>query len=431
VLDGSRRQAHPGEWLFFLAEARAAHLDDAHLQQLERWARDVACALGPVADAAADALIDTALSRTNVVVLGELNHFVREKTDFRLWWLERISRKRRLVVAEELSWSDGEWVARYLESGNPACLARAATFGNTDSRRNDREERPTGVLRASSEAYPAAQFLAEQRRFYDGLRQWPVRFYGIDIGAPPNDRYVELEACIDRMASAADQVIAQSLLARVPGESFAAEALRLRQLRAHLGRADGLATRCTDELDAVIANLEYLEGAYSARDYEALRPAMALREAFMKRRIAHVVDGLAADEVLVLLGHAFHLTKDDASIGGVGVGPGGGLVSSLGHYLVQERGVETFAAWMVYGGGRDSQPFPDLPQIADYPRKSLNQVLANIGEPLIAPIDAAAHDVLARAVLLGHMYNQIVPINLPRAADVLWFVPHVSQLPNG
>jgi hypothetical protein len=126
------------------------------------------------------------------------------------------------------------------------------------------------------------------------------------------------------------------------------------------------------------------------------------------------------------MAHAFHLAKDDRRIHGIGVGPGGDQVSSLGHHLVQERRLAPFSAWLVYGEGEDSQPFPDLPQRASFPPESLNRRLAEVGGPLVVPVPASG--AFDDDVGVGHLYSQVVPVHLPSEADALFFVPRVSPL---
>jgi erythromycin esterase-like protein len=83
-----------------------------------------------VRDARRVEAFDASLDAAKILFLGETNHFVHEKTDFRLWYLRRLGRRRPLVVGEELSWSDGHDVSRYLQTGDEAHLGRAATFGS-------------------------------------------------------------------------------------------------------------------------------------------------------------------------------------------------------------------------------------------------------------------------------------------------------------
>src|SRR5215472_491153 len=390
------------------------------------WIEEHAVRLDPVtyepaaADAARLTALDSALGEATVVFLGETNHFVHEKAEFRLWWLGRLAGRRPLVVGEELSWSDGHDVARYLQTGDEAHLDRAATFGDTSHCRADRDDRPKGVFKASYEAYPAALFKAEQARFYRGLRALPGirRLFGFDIDAAGTGYQ-------DVRRHARDDPGFWRRLEQVPAESLAEEAGRLERALAMLPDGD---CALGAVLAATITSLRYTELVNDAPDYEAVRPAMAYREEVMKRHLERELRLLADGDVLVLMAHAAHLAKDDAGIRGRGVGAGGGLVSSLGHHLVHDLTLRPYSIWMVYGGGTDSQPLPGLPNQATYPRDSLNVQLRLHGRPLVVPTAPAAHGALAEPVGIGQMYNQVVPVNLPAEADAIFFLPSVSPL---
>jgi erythromycin esterase-like protein len=176
-------------------------------------------------------------------------------------------------------------------------------------------------------------------------------------------------------------------------------------------------------LEALIDSLSYVVLAYSAPNYDALRPAMAFRENAMKRRFA-AAQVLGGDK-LALMGHALHLAKHGDPVGATGVGPGGGQVSSLGVNLVQERGLAVFSIWMLYGAGADSQPFPDLPREAHYPPDSLNAILAESGKPLLLPL---TDPIFEKPVRIGHMYNGTVSVAPQQQADAIFFLPQVSPL---
>jgi hypothetical protein len=358
--------------------------------------------------------IERRMAQARVVVLGELNHFVHEKADFRLWWLAHLARcaardDRKLVLGEELSWFDAATVSRYRRDGDERHLDRLWTFGYTGDARGDRDPSPNGVLAASAEVYPTALFKAEQIRFYRGLRALGVAdLFGFDIGGHDSGYAV----------IAADEVGASGdALGRVPGESLEQEASRLE--RAAPDVRGGVAR---EALAAMIDSLRYTALADQADSYEALRPAMAWREDAMKRRLGHRLAALTPNEQLVLMAHAFHLAKDDAGIDGTGVGPGGGRVPSLGHHLVHELGCEPFAVWWLYGTGEDNQPFPDLPRSARFPDDSVNARLAMRTGPFIVPVDAGLE------VRIGHLYNQVVPVRLDAEADVVFFTPRVTPL---
>jgi erythromycin esterase-like protein len=390
------------------------------------WIEEHAVRLDPVTyepdakDAAWLALFDAALGAAEVVFLGETNHFVHEKADFRLWWLRRLAGQRPLVVGEELSWSDGHHVWRYLGTGDPAHLDQAATFGGTSHRRVDRDDQPTGVFKASHDAYPTALFKAEQTHFYRGLRALPGirRFFGFDIDAPG-------AGYPDVRRHAHHDLSFWRRLQRVRGESITDEAGRLEHALTMLPDDD---CELRADLAATITSLRYTQMVNDAADYEAVRPAMAYREDVMKRHLDRELRLMDDGDVLVLIAHAAHLAKDDAGIGGHGVGPGGNLVPSLGHHLVHDLGLRPYSIWMIYGGGADSQPLPDLPNQATYPRDTLNALLGLQARPLVVPTAPAASGILAEPIGIGQMYNQVIPVHLPAQADAVFFLPSVSPL---
>jgi erythromycin esterase-like protein len=369
-----------------------------------------------------EALVDR-VAGGDVVYLGEANHFVHEKVEFRRWWLERLAARRPLLVGEELSWSDGRHVAAFLASGDAAHLGRAATFGDGRHLRPDRHDAPSGVLAASYAAYPTAPFKAEQARFYRALRtlsgfDGEDRFFGFDIDAV-GAGYEDLVTAPGEQALPGEF---WARLERVEGESMTEEADRLEEA-ARILPATAVAAR--SHLEAMIGTLRYAVIAMPAPDYEALRPAMAWREEIMKRHVERRLAQRRPGDLLVLMGHAFHLVKDDTAIGGAaGVGPGGGLVASLGHHLVAS-GLRVGAVWMLYGTGEDSQPFPDLPRQASYPSITLNARLARGGTPAVLPVGA---DGEVREVKIGHMYNAVASIDLPAAVDAVHFMPTVTPL---
>jgi hypothetical protein len=331
------------------------------------------------------------MAHARVVMLGETNHFVHEKVEFRLWWLRRLAARRRIVVGEELSWFDGQHVARYLDDGDERHFDRMWTFGYKGAAHDE----PTGILAASAALYATALFKREQMRFYAELRALPnvSAYFGFDIGGR-SESYP-----------------------RVPRESLTDEAERLEGMKTTPKGSD------QNDVRAMIDSSRYAALGNPAPTYDALRPAMALREEAMKRRVTTKLDALADDEQLVLLGHAFHLAKDDSGIRGVGVGPGGDRVPSLGHYIAQELGLAPFVVWWIYGAGEDSQPFPDLPKTAKYPAASLNARLARRGVPMVLGTAGLTGDVG-----IGHMYSQVVPANLGAEADAVFFLPRVSPL---
>jgi erythromycin esterase-like protein len=411
----------------FVTEAAAA--------EIEAWIETCGAKLGPrdlePASPIDAARVDALLARIDaarIVVLGELDHWIAEKSDFRLWWLSRLAARHRLVLAEELGHSDGRRVARYLDSGDETWLDRVPTFGWEGDRRPDRDDRPTGVLRASFDRYPTVRFKAAQCAFYREVRALGLRaLHGIDVNGVAGAGYADVRERLTHLEPALARRVERGLT-RVEGESALREAERLDRLRSEIAGHANLAEIDVD-LEAMADSLRYQSMANTAPDYEGLRPAMAWREDMMKRAVDRLLGALVGDEKLVLMAHALHLAKDDDRLGSAaGVGPGGNIVHSLGHYLARERGEHVFAIWFVFGGGSDCQPFPDLPTALRYPPECLNTGLLAHGTPLLIDTASGAETALRTPVGVGHLYNLIANVDLAAQADAVFFLPTVSPL---
>lgn len=389
---------------------------------------------GPGQDLGALATLAAVLGAAEVILIGETDHFVHEKSDFRLILCRALLRIGVRTFGEELGWSDGRRVSRYLEAGAAGGLERLSLFGWEGDLRADRNDRPTGLLKASFDAYPVSLMRAEQARFYAGLRaaaEGAAEYFGFDIDALPGGGYADIA---DRLALAADGTAARACLQRLahrPGETAVEEARRLTAAKAGATALAGdAASEIAADLDALADSLAYIDQTYSAASYPALRPGMAFREDCMKRRFA-AARARAGGGPIALMGHALHLVKDDARLGSgpAGqVGPGGGLTCSLGHHIARELGLRTAAVWLVHGGGEDSQPFPDLPRRLAYPEDSLNARLKPIGRPVIFPVAGAPAGLFDRPLGVGHMYGSVQPVTLAGQVDAIVWTPEASPM---
>lgn len=381
---------------------------------------------GATADTAPLHPFDDRHAKADLVCLGEMNHFIHEKSDFRLYLTRWLTSRGWTTCAEELGWSDGVRVSRYLASGDEDEFTRLPSFNYTGHMRKDRDDRPGGILKVPD--YPADAFVAEQKRFYRGLRAaGGKRLFGIDIDGVPGGSYEDIRVWLAPFSAKPAVQAFLHALEQIPGESAYDEACRLREVHASSIANDvgeDLARTIQFSLDALADSFAYITLAYSAPNYEALRPAMAFRENCMKRRFA-AAETLNGSTRMVLMGHALHLAKKGDPVGGSGIGPGGGQVSSLGHHLAQERGLNILSVWMLYGAGEDAQPFPDLPRIANYPHDTLNAALARRNAPLFLPLTDPIFD---QPMKIGHMYNATVTVVPREQTDAIFFLPRVSPI---
>jgi erythromycin esterase-like protein len=408
---------------------------------LVRWVEAQGVALDRPLDGAAQDLqplgqLDPLLAGADLALLGETDHFIHEKSDFRLLLCRYLMARGWRVIAEELGWSDGRRVAGFMRAGDPAALDRLSLFGWTGDLRTDRDDRPTGLLRASFDAYPTALMRAEQARFYRGLRNaagdGPVDYFGVDIDGAPGGGYADIAALLAPWSARPSVRAFQHALARVAGESASDEAMRLTALASLASAlASDVGEAAIDiaiDLAALAESLAYVDRTYGAGTYDALRPGMAYREGCMKRRFADA-RRLAGEAPMALMGHALHLAKDDWRLGvAPGVGPGGGRETSLGHHLVQTLGLKAVSIWLVHGAGEDSQPFPDLPRRLTYPKDTLNSRLLGLETPVLFPIAGAPSGLFDRSIGVGHMYNAVQPVILQGQVDAILYLPRVTPM---
>jgi len=400
------------------------------IEQSDTWVEQSDCFANMNSTSQLPEAITDKIDQARIIVLGESNHFVHEKSDFRLWWIEKLNRQYPLVLAEEFGRSDAQRINSYLQSGNTQFLEQVPTFGYQGDKRQDRCDQQEGILKASMENYPSEAFKSEQIRFYKGIRSLNsnIQLFGFDINGDLGCGYVDVAAKLHEISKLPvyDQV--KGGLDLVTGESIPEEMERLCQIRKILQDIEVPNEHIIDlirDIYVMEESLHFAAGTYTAPDYESLRPAMSRREELMKTQVQWLLDGLENSEKLVLMAHAFHLAKHDTSLD-KGVGPGGGITTSLGHHISRELKEQVFSVWMAYGTGRDSQPYPDLPNKVKYTRDSINHALLQQDRQLVLMTEGV--ELLRQPVPFGHMYNAVEKIDLAVQADVLHFIPEVTPL---
>jgi erythromycin esterase-like protein len=416
-------------------------------RELVAWAKAAAIPFDPEAIAAGDverlAALDPLLAGKRLAFVGESNHFVHEKIPFRVLVLRYLASRGFGVVGEELSWSDGLRIDRYLTSGDETWLGRVTAYGHTGDSRADRDDTPGGILTAP--AYPTDAFRAEQLRFARALRALGapgalgVRFFGFDIDYAPGAGYLHVSEWIARCPVAIAEPL-RARLARLPGESQAQEADRLEGVCALFERSRRALEECIGaagarelarSLATLAASHRYAAITYHEASYEALRPGMALRERTMWEHVDHVLEREGPAARIALLAHNQHLAKDASRIvTGAGVGPGGEQVDPLGTHLAKRHPGEVFAIWMLSAEGEDCQPFEHLPRRLRAPRGSLNAALAKVGPAFVLPTRSAdpRARLLRESAVISGMYNATVRAAVAEQADAICFIRRVSPL---
>jgi len=418
------------------------------------WARGAAVFLDDFGDDRADverlAFLDKALEGKRIVYLGEPNHWIHEKYAYRLLMVRYLFSRGWRHLGEELSWSDGRRVDRYLETGEPDQLDRVTAYGYEGANRLDRGDKPTGLLKDSSSSFTTELFRVEQVRFAQALRRMSesrppgserLHFFGFDADYVPGAGYEHIDELLCPTRDSPLVAEMRPLLARVAGETMQEESARLGGALEWLERNRDRVKRVTgiescERLRYALLNmrdsLDYVAEANPATDWPTLRRAMAKRELIMQRHVATVLSELGPKGKVILMAHNQHLAKDDAGIKApeVGAGPGGGLVPSTGCYINSLFPKDVFSVWMLYDHGRDCQPFSWLSSEVRSLPSSLNAVLAEVGSVFILPTrgsDPRSRLMSSESEIVS-LYNQVLRARLATQCDAVFFVREVSPL---
>ncbi len=376
-------------------------------------------------------ILDPLVAGKRFAYVGESDHFIHEKYAYRLATLKYLASRGFAHVGEELGASDGARINRFIETGDESHLDRVTIYGYSGATRSDRDDTPTGILRASfGDAYPTALFAAEQKRFARGLRKIGVRFFGFDIDPLPGGGYEDLAEILDSTPADAAIDRIRNALQRVPGETIEMEIARL---------DDALRLIDADRFDALhyLAtclrdSFEYVRITYPAKTFDALNPGMAFRERYMHRQVDRVLGQMRANEKLALMSHNMHLCRAPEAVVGsnAAAGPGGKTDPALGAWLAARYPNEVFSVWMLIGRGRDSQPFPTLSKDIREKAGTLNALLGEIGDCFLLPIDATdpRARLLTENIEIMHDGNGGVRTALARQADAIFYVRDVTPL---
>lgn len=179
--------------------------------------------------------------------------------------------------------------------------------------------------------------------------------------------------------------------------------------------------------DADGRDTDYVELAEAATTYEELRPAMARREQIMHEKVARVLEDNPGEKI-ALLAAAQHLLKDDTTVSdaGVGAGPGGGSVRSIGHYVAHELApdLRVLSFWFLHGRGTTVNPWLPPPGRLEPVAGTFDaELLERVRRPCLVPVH---EDRQLRTVTA--MHNQALRCRFSEQVDAIVFVPEVSPI---
>jgi hypothetical protein len=207
------------------------------------WAGEHAVIFDPLDGLNADieqlSFLDKVLDNKRVVYLGEEDHWIHEKSDYRLLLLRYLISRGWRYIGEELGLSDGVRIDHYLETGNESYLERIATYGYKGALRTDRIDEVTGILKVSKDNYPVEEFKSEQLRLTRALRDISLKcekescrihFFGFDIDVLAGGGYEDIEELLSPQKNESAVMKILTLLNRVQGETLQDEMNRIRKV---------------------------------------------------------------------------------------------------------------------------------------------------------------------------------------------------------
>jgi erythromycin esterase-like protein len=365
------------------------------------WARENAIIIETLEGLNADIekfyCLDKFLEGKRVVYLGEEDHWIHEKSDYRLLLLRYLISRGFRYIGEELGWSDGIRIDNYFETGNEIYLERIATYGYKGALRKDREDKPKGIMKSQNDNYPVKEFKSEQLRLIKALRNISEgckvnsdrsHFFGFDLDTLTGGGYEDVEELLATFKSEPAVLSILSLIKRVQGETLEDEMKRLinvlkkvksleKKLKKLLGEKRYIILE--EHIQTLYDSLKFNQVINNAVDYETVGTAMAAREEVMQRHVKFILSQIKANDKIVLMGHNRHLSKESGMIRNAGAAsPGGYSGPSLGTYINHLLPGQVFSIWELHEQGISSQPYSELNKVYTSIPGTLNPILSMV-----------------------------------------------------
>jgi erythromycin esterase-like protein len=416
------------------------------------WVRESAISLDAdawtEADLAGFAALDKLLEGKRFVYLGEADHYVREKYDFRLIFIEYLFKKGFRRIGMEMGYSDGKRIDRYLATGDEAILDRVTQFGFKGYLREDRDDIPAGFPGIENPEFRKT-FFSEELRFIRKLRALNeslspggkrLSWFGFDISFFPGGGYVDARKLLEEHSS--EPLVKDILqrMQRVEGESRLEEAERLRGLLEHVQerspQLEGLlGATAAKELTTIILRLAeslvFCEAANQGPMAASWLSGLIEREQTMCRFMDDYLEELGPDEKIIFMGHNLHLCKKSQEIT---LGPAGSpmpkMWKAIGTHLALDRPGEVFAVWMTYDHGRHGTVLIEA-GVEDVPSRpgSVESFLARAGPVFFLPLNSGdGREAFLRKEIDFNQNGSVSSAIVPDQADAIFFVREVSAI---
>ena len=367
------------------------------------WARGAAIPIDTLdwkkVDLSGLSQLDDVLKDKRIVYLGEGDHYIHEKFDYRMVLIHYLVGRGYRRIGMEMGRSDGKRIDDYLRTGDPAHLDRVAIFGYDGDQRTDRDDdvpeftkgRDPKVRDAmKSECFWFQHQLRElSESLQDGTR---LHWFGYDVSFRVGGAYADVAPLLAPHGESPMIEKIEKMLARVRGETRLEESKRLlgvvrfleehrRELGSLLGEADFLELKRS--VHCLADSLDMIDAMHPPRDPARRALALRTRELTMIRQMDEILAELPAGEKVILLGHNMHLSKRSEAISYAAAR----MWRSVGTHLHDKHPGEIYAIWLVFNRGRHVSPYAALgvQEVRSRPG-SVEQVLTAVGSRFLLPL---------------------------------------------
>ncbi len=431
-------------------------MDKSLLQAFITWAQRHAIPLSPNPEAPlppqAQAVLDRMLAGKRFLFLGEPDHFFVEKFPYRLMFIQYLYERGWGHVGMETGRSIGQFVDRFLETGNVDYLART----KHPSRRNIKIFGKTLEFSHTYERRFAVQLRALQKAPQD--RATRIRYFGydLDLGAP----LTAVEVIKDLLIHNTDDTYVQQLLhdlSSLHELSLNRQLARMSNIwRTYSAQQDSLVHTIGHERSTLLRYwlLTLREDLHAENRPQQQQPRaytqwLMQRENIMFRHLKESIEPLGPDNKIILMGHNYHMCKDSSRLH---LGPRPSCIrpvrcyvrslayafhahlrgypvkmwNSLGTMLHKESPAQCLSIWSFYGYGRlMGKKGPVQVRLQN---DTLESLLAQVGDRYLLPLHQAddnTRKLLAHANFrgTGGAYSSG---DLTALTDALYFVKTVN-----
>ena len=386
--------------------------------------------------------LDKALEGKRIVFLGEPDHYLHEKYDFRLILIRYLVDHGFSHIGMEMGQSDGKRIDRYLETGDPSHIDRVGQYGYKGNQRSDRNDELRGFAATKNPKFKQF-FLAEERWFLAQLQalnesrkpgQIRLHWFGFDVDGRPGGTYVDAQELLEKYRTNSLAQNFSKQMARVEGESVMEEAQRIqglvkslkqnKQIKSLLGTAEF--TNLVQMLAGLVDSLIFLDSAKEGPASPRWIPALHKREEAMFRHMDNILKELNPEDKIILLAHNMHLSKDSDQVSFLGLP----MWPSIGTHLAKKLPGEVYSIWMLYDHGLHANVTLEtvFEKVASSPAR-IEHLMAKAGFMFFLPFFSGD----PREAYLNQELNFVLNGNLgngflKKQADAIFFVSEVTAI---